>query len=74
MFLQPSASFLTLILSCTLVLLRIFNAIKGVHDVQLYFLDNFQCIKAIIYEDLINDKEKSGFIMYHLLATNRYAK
>lgn len=45
------------------VLLKIFNALKGIHDVQLEFLDNFQCIKAIIYQDLINNKEKSGFIM-----------
>lgn len=45
------------------VLLKIFNALKRIHDVQLEFLDNFQCIKAIIYKDLINDKEKSGFIM-----------
>lgn len=28
----------------------------------------------IIYEDLINDKEKSDFIIYHLLAVNRYVK
>lgn len=56
------------------MLLRIFNAIKGVHDVQLQFLDNFQCIKASIYEDLINNKEKSVFIMYWLLATKRYVR